>query len=434
MVFLRVAFERGPALFEHGNTDKRALIAADRTVSIGERTVLITLAYDQTRTYEMLATLGWILVAFVLFLTALVGAILWTVLSRWVLAPLSGEIDRQTLQLKRLNHAYRALGESNMALLTAESEQDLLERVCQIVSDDCGYETVWIGYASMQPNSPVQIRAHHGKALGYMHNLTAAQEASAPFMRSLQERKAIVVNHIADEAAPSAWRDRAQKNRIGSLGAFPIRWKNRTLGVMEVCAAQSGAFVESEVRLLSELADNLAFGIAALRDRKRIEELSVTDPLTGLYNRSYIDQALKSEQARFVRYQKPFSVALLDIDHFKEVNDTFGHPTGDAVLKTLSALLQKHRRQIDVVGRWGGEEFIVILPGTDEAAAGQFAERIRTAIETTVFEKVKTLTVSIGIAQSAPEATIQTLIKQADEALYRAKEGGRNRVVAAKAR
>jgi len=162
-------------------------------------------------------------------------------------------------------------------------------------------------------------------------------------------------------------------------------------------------------------------------------ELSHTDPLTSLNNRRSMMDALNKEFERSARKQTPLSLLILDIDHFKKINDNFGHQLGDTALQSLSTLLTGHLRQYDMAARFGGEEFVLILPDTTEAEATRAAERIRQEVETLIIDGFTDnfrLTVSIGVA-AAPNKMMETpddLIREADYALYNAKRSGRNRV------
>jgi diguanylate cyclase (GGDEF)-like protein len=174
--------------------------------------------------------------------------------------------------------------------------------------------------------------------------------------------------------------------------------------------------VQMDKRLqLQELARNLGFQ-------------ATTDPLTGLNNRLKFDQALASEILRSQRYKTPLSLVLFDVDHFKEVNDTYGHQIGDKVLIQLSRFMPGHIRNTDLVARWGGEEFVILVPGSDGQTAYQFADKLRDAIGQVQLEEVGTVTCSFGVAQYADGDTAETFISRADAALYRAKINGRNRV------
>jgi diguanylate cyclase (GGDEF)-like protein len=153
-----------------------------------------------------------------------------------------------------------------------------------------------------------------------------------------------------------------------------------------------------------------------------------TDGLTQLNNRLRLDEALEYEIDQIQKDGRTFSIILLDIDHFKKVNDTYGHLAGDEVLKKLADVLQKNFRAIDIPGRWGGDEFLVLLPQLDKRQACKIVERVRMGIEITEFPYVGGITCSFGVAEYTAKGTIKDLIAKADKALYMAKAGGRNRV------
>lgn len=162
--------------------------------------------------------------------------------------------------------------------------------------------------------------------------------------------------------------------------------------------------------------------------QKRLEELWMTDHLTGLHNRQSIDQLWEREIQRSVRYGDIFSVLLIDIDRFKHVNDNYGHLVGDELLVQLAQLLQQVSRDTDHVGRWGGEEFVVLIPNTNLSSAVLMAEKLRATIESFNFTTVGKVTVSIGVATYRNGLSQDELFAVADAALYRAKACGRNRV------
>lgn len=159
-----------------------------------------------------------------------------------------------------------------------------------------------------------------------------------------------------------------------------------------------------------------------------LEKLSNTDVLTGLDNRLKLDEIFLYELHQMHRYEGVFSILLLDLDRFKDVNDTYGHQTGDEVLKETARLLEDCSRSTDTVGRWGGEEFLIIMPKTSGENALLMAEKIRKAIAEHDFPGAKDLTCSIGISSYRENDDAESMLKRADTALYRAKENGRNRV------
>ena len=155
---------------------------------------------------------------------------------------------------------------------------------------------------------------------------------------------------------------------------------------------------------------------------------ATTDPLTGLYNRLKFDEALASEMSRAKRYATPLTLALYDVDHFKQVNDVYGHQIGDNALVRLSQIVSMNIRNADLLARWGGEEFVILVPGSDGEMTRQAVEKLAAIIGQVVFDEVGTITCSFGIAQYADGDDAETLIARADHALYRAKTNGRNRV------
>lgn len=157
-----------------------------------------------------------------------------------------------------------------------------------------------------------------------------------------------------------------------------------------------------------------------------LEKLSVTDQLTKLYNRRRTDETLSDEIERAKRSGKPFSVILVDIDKFKIVNDTYGHLVGDDILLELANILSSNVRKIDTLGRWGGEEFLIIDTESDRAKVVVFAEKIRKSIEAHTFEKVGQVTCSFGVTHFIENDTASTILSRADKALYIAKDSGRN--------
>jgi diguanylate cyclase (GGDEF)-like protein len=172
---------------------------------------------------------------------------------------------------------------------------------------------------------------------------------------------------------------------------------------------------------------------ALKRSNQLLLELSNTDPLTGIFNRRYFMEALEKEFQRAHRKHAPLTLAIMDIDHFKRINDKYGHPQGDQVLISLAAVIQGQLRRYDIIARYGGEEFILLLPETSPDEGIAVVERLRTTVENmrfpTPLEELR-LTVCLGVSVYPAEqvASVYDLIHEADTALYRAKAGGRNRV------
>jgi diguanylate cyclase (GGDEF)-like protein len=221
---------------------------------------------------------------------------------------------------------------------------------------------------------------------------------------------------------------------------MPLLAQGETLGMLHLLGdaaalgAADAASLAEKCRLAKILADNIGLGIANLKLRESMRTLSTRDPLTGLFNRRYLEEALVQEQHRSRRNAAQLAVIMIDIDHFKQFNDNFGHDGGDAILCELGAFLKKHVRGSDIACRYGGEEFALILSPSTAEGARQRAEKIREgAMRLEVCHANRDLgaiALSLGVAMFPEHASeAATMIKAADIALYRAKHGGRNRVV-----
>ncbi|GAB6064462.1 GGDEF domain-containing protein [Deferrisoma palaeochoriense] len=192
--------------------------------------------------------------------------------------------------------------------------------------------------------------------------------------------------------------------------------------------------LRAEVERLRQAVSRLEEEVETHRERAReAREQSLRDPLTGCFNRLAYEERVRAEEARWRRYGSPLSVIVLDVDKFKGINDRFGHRAGDKVLRAIAQIAGSQIREVDFFGRYGGEEFVVLLPETPLEAAVKVAEKIRRSVEAFRFHargEPVPITVSCGVAQFRPGDTAASAFQRADEALYRAKEGGRNRVEA----
>lgn len=248
-------------------------------------------------------------------------------------------------------------------------------------------------------------------------------------------------------------------DRVGSITAAHEQAKSRLDGVNTECAFQSehgpACYVVTHFPVLDDGRKLVAVGVVAveaegaLRDHleaelalqsanqvnaklasevRDLEELASTDRLTGAWNRRHFETALEGEIHRALRFGHPLSLVMFDIDYFKQVNDTFGHQVGDQVLTEFAACIRSGLRKSDSLTRWGGEEFMVLMPNTPQAAARTAAERFRKMIAAQDFTTAGSLTASFGVAQFIEDETVEEFIGRVDAAVYRAKDAGRNRV------
>jgi diguanylate cyclase (GGDEF)-like protein len=228
--------------------------------------------------------------------------------------------------------------------------------------------------------------------------------------------------------------DPAMMRGRGCLLSIPMLHGPELLGVLNFERAQKADFDREEIEYFTAVADQTAIALQNARLHQQTVALSVTDPLTGVSNRRHLFQQLEAELGRSSRSGAPVSLVMIDIDHFKHLNDTSGHQAGDEALKQVCQNLKGVVRKLDTVARYGGEEFVVLLPQVGREAALEVAEKLRRAIEDHAFPMGRTqpggkVTISVGVATFPTDAAEQArLVDAADSALYASKRGGRNRV------
>lgn len=250
-------------------------------------------------------------------------------------------------------------------------------------------------------------------------------------------RQRVVVSDIQTHPYWANYRDLASRAKLSACWSEPIfSSQGRLLGTFAIYHQQPNEPKENDLLIIRQAANLASIAIEHHQALDELERRAHTDFLTGLANRGRFMELAETEQARSARYSTPFSVLLLDIDHFKTINDRHGHKSGDAVLQALATILQRTLREVDIIGRVGGEEFAVLLPETGVKRALEVAERLRQAIADTAISTENDLplhtTVSIGVAApAAAQEHLDTVLRQADAALYAAKNGGRNQVCSA---
>ncbi len=219
------------------------------------------------------------------------------------------------------------------------------------------------------------------------------------------------------------------KEKIKSLVAVPLRADGKIQGILFVDDFKVRHFAQGELSILSLLGNMAAFAIQKAKLLEATKQMALTDELTKLYNLRHFLVELDQEIKRAKRYNRPLALAMIDIDYFKKYNDTFGHQQGNKLLKKVALMLEKESRDGDIVARYGGEEFCIIMPETSAQKALGFAERIRKKVESTLCVKdmAECVTISMGLASYPHDASdASLLLEKADEALYQAKNDGRN--------
>lgn len=211
---------------------------------------------------------------------------------------------------------------------------------------------------------------------------------------------------------------------VRSIACIPMVVYDEVIGVINVTNKKKGKeFSNQDIKMLKAIADQAAVAV----NKAQLWDMAVTDSLTGLYVRRYFMVKLQEEIHRAERYKKVISVIMVDLDRFKNINDTYGHDAGDRALETISQFLRKNIRDVDAIARYGGEEFVMLVPDADKDAAFGLAERLREELAGIELDNLPPITVSLGIATFPTDGTeVEDLIRKADAAMYEAKRAGRN--------
>ncbi|MBI5189425.1 MAG: diguanylate cyclase [Nitrospirae bacterium] len=335
-------------------------------------------------------------------------------------------------QYQQADHSARnfgALHKISSELSSTLDLGDILERLATLSKDILPYDNLTIalteaggkvrfrtikGYGPMQP--PADAVAVEGSLLGWI----VENRQPLSFSDLDQRTDKLPIFPVKDLQASCR-----------SFLGIPLVSHDEVLGLFTLSLREPDAITGYQQHVLSIIANQVAVNIANAKLHYMMQQMATTDGLTGLINHRHFQEKADAEFARVARYPGPLSILLLDIDHFKKVNDTYGHPVGDAVLKRVSKILKDTVRDSDIAARYGGEEFVALLTNTDEKGAMQMAERIRVTIEKSRFlldGKNIPITVSVGCASHPVDAGDKAgLIAKADQALYWSKGHGRNR-------
>ncbi|HEX6737589.1 MAG TPA: diguanylate cyclase [Vicinamibacteria bacterium] len=354
-------------------------------------------------------------------------------------ARLAGEAilrARASLSREELGTEFRAAYEASQRMTALDKRLNVRAHLLRYVENLCPFEAAALVMTD-DDHTRYTVEEARGWAQSFEGREVGLSERTwaAWFIGSAQEPYLLddVAGHR--EHMPIVVLDEGG-SRAESLLAVPLRVEGRNLGAL-VLTGPRGAFDSTVSRVLGILCNQAAAALRAVHLRELEKEKAVRDGLTGLYNRREFNRLLRASVSRSDRQGGRFGLVLLDIDHFKKLNDTFGHPAGDAVLRKAAEVLKRALRGGDDAARYGGEEFALILSGADEAGARHMAERVRASLEAaeTVAEGARLkVTASLGVAVWPGDGeSDESLLAAADRALYAAKQGGRNRVMAASA-
>ncbi len=331
--------------------------------------------------------------------------------------------ERVYPQAQRSYDTLKILNEESSKLLSSLNEnvivQNLIEGVYRITPTEIMFFIV--------KGRDVEIL--HGKDLSPRENKIFNAKGTVLDMAA-KNKEHIYISDVRNYRSPIM---PFKTDDVNSVFLLPMFYERNLLGILVLLLEKINALSTYQIEILKVLGNQASTSIANARFHAEIERLAITDGLTGLFNHKQFQERLAQEFDRLGRFSEPVSLLLIDIDFFKKINDTYGHPAGDLVLKRVAGMIQKTVRNIDIPARYGGEEFAVVLVGTDEKGAMNMAERLRKTIMDKKFtsdQNTFNVTISIGISTNARGSMKkEELVDRADKALYKAKGNGRNQSV-----
>ena len=370
------------------------------------------------------------------------------------------DTERRERQMRQLS----AFADVARAFNNAHSMEAALTDLATAIARASGYDFVSIQIYDEALDNVVQ----HGMNVARHSNTETASlfrgegyrshfggELYGPVPRRMRKGIPFLVPDVfAPGALPRSLQQYYERAHINSMAWLPMMFQDGVLGTVDFTSSIKRDFDDAEVAFLKALAAQAATAVKGMMLYRDLEEsrrevldyaakleeasqaehfLARTDAVTGIPNRRYLEEVLKAEAARSSRYEEAISVVMCDVDHFKDINDTYGHPVGDEALRFVSRIARDCSRTSDFVGRWGGDEFLFILPQTKAEDAFRFAERFRHELRSVAFPAGAagvSIPISAGVADAIPPPAADStdLVSRADQALYSAKEGGRDQV------
>ena len=346
--------------------------------------------------------------------------------------------DREVAQERKI---HESLQERQETMLSLQKEKESLEKRMAELNSQASLRRYLFDAVQQLASllDPVMVRQRLMEFVrsiigrGTIHYFAGNQPRDS-MDRWLMDRKLSLL--VTDLAQDSRFKSVRAGNEVRSILAAPIVVERQLVGIIRLNGFEPQMYSVGDLRIVEALSLMASLALENLQLLAKLHEGAVRDNLTGLYTRKFFDERLAEEILSAGRFQSEFCLLLMDIDHFKRYNDTYGHAAGDQVLVRFSQVLGRFVRPVDILARYGGEEFVLILPQTTVAQAREMAEGIRQMISQEVFRfgteatMQEHVTVSIGLSNFPHEATIASqMLRVADYRLYQAKEGGRNRVI-----
>jgi len=342
---------------------------------------------------------------------------------------------------QHISNLYSLLSQCNQAIIHSTHQQELFDSICSDTVKYGGFELAWIGLVNENTKN-IDIVSVSGKASGYVNKLHLSIEqnntnSKGPAGQAYLKREIQYFMHFQSSLSTSPWHKYAKEFNLVSVVGVPLLENEKVIAVLTIYSRSKKLFNVDAKKLLQEMnldinfaLDNFAKEKLRKQDMEHIYELAHYDSLTQLANRSFFEEYFKQTLHLSQRNEQNFALMFIDLDNFKEINDTLGHSTGDALLIEIAQRLKEAIREEDTVARQGGDEFILLFPNTDVTAASQIANKLLNTIKKPFEYQGQELhtTISIGISVYPDDGkNIEVLVKNADTAMYRAKEDGKNR-------
>lgn len=353
------------------------------------------------------------------------------------------DITMRKLAEVQMRHANEQLVHGNERLQQRNQEMMLLNQMGDMLLECRGVDEAYEVIAL----SAAKLFAGQAGALYIRRNATTLFDAVATWgdpppteptlelqrCQALREQRAMLFSQTSGVLC-----EHLDDCKAAEALCVPLVVRDETLGILHVrnCIGAESEAPERWIQLGGTVARQVSLALHNLMLREQLRQQAIRDSLTGLYNRRYLDETLPREVQRYTRQRQSIGVIMLDIDHFKRFNDTYGHDAGDVLLRALGVFLQTHTRSEDIVCRYGGEEFTLVLPGASLEDMRQRAEELREGVQTVTVQHaghmLDAVTASLGVAVFPDHSdTVDGIIRAADQVLYQAKRNGRNRVVVA---
>jgi len=333
-------------------------------------------------------------------------------------------IDEKLYTLTIVKEAYRAVS----AIL---DHTEMVTAIMDLMKGVLKYDISGILLCGEEGGGELVIELMHPSNKRFVDNFNsrlfhmAKKELSIPL-----DRKRLVFKWKGESA--NLVRKGSKRSKVSYCKVIILKSKNKKLGLLGIARADGlEDFNEADLKLFSLIGNQSAVGLGNALSHERAQELAITDELTKFYTRRHFKECLEEEIRRSKRYNKMFSLVMFDIDDFKMINDRYGHLQGDKVLIEMSKLVRNTLREVDLICRYGGEEFIIVMPETGRDGAINASERIRKIVKNKRFSisgKVAQVTLSFGVAAYPFDGVgSEDLIRKADQSLYKAKAGGKDR-------